>query len=360
MRRLLLIALATIPLTGCQFFNRNGKTVVDIVESVESGEALEGVGVPKLGDKEVAGQDKANFEDPTIASKSGAGLSADLIRSTDPDARARAVSRSRVDPFASLPIPPTPDPIVVSPVAAAGNRVSNSGGSAAGGAGSSGSTGSASSAGSAGGSSGGSGGRSGGSAAASARRAPTPPPVRVQPSNRPLVTPSPIAALPTIPQPVIAPTVSVSGVIQLGNQPYAIVRSGSEPERYVKVGDRIAGGRVRVKRIETVAFEPRVILEENGIEVFRPITGDSSSSASKPDAPEPSSEPLAVPAATIPGRQPILPTLSAIPGSLPAPGPMSSLGSTFGSIPGSLLLPPAEASSQAVLPNFQVPVPKIA
>lgn len=313
MRRLLLIALATIPLTGCQFFNRDGKTVVDIVGP---GEALEGVGVPQLGDKEVAAQDKAKFEDPTIASKSGAGASADLIRSTNPDARARAVSRSRVDPFASLPIPPTPDPIVVSPVAAAGNRASNSGDSAAGGGTSSGSASSRSS----GGSGGGSGGRSRGSATANARRAPTPPPVRVQPSNRPLVTPSPIAALPTIPQPVIALGVSVSGVVQLGNEPYAIVRSGSEPERYVRVGDRIAGGRVRVKRIETLAFEPRVVLEENGIEVFRPITSDSSSSASEPAASEPSSKPLAVPAATIPGRQPILPTLSAIPGSLPAPG----------------------------------------
>lgn len=368
MRRLLLISLATIPLTGCQFFNRDGKTVVDIVESVESGQALEGSGVPQLGDEEVAAKDKAKFEDPTIASKSAAGVSADLIRSTDPEARARAVSRSRVDPFASLPIPPTPDPIVVSPVAAASNRASNSGGSEAGGA----TAASNGSGGRAGGSSVGSAGgrnrgRNGGTAVANAknaRRAPTPPPIRVQPLNRPLVTPSPIAALPTIPRPVMAPAVSVSGVIQLGNEPYAIVRSGSEPERYVKVGDRIAGGSVRVKRIETLAFEPRVVLEENGIEVFRPITGDSSSSTNEPDAPEPSSKPspapLAVPAATIPGRQPILPTLSAMPGSLPVPGPMSLLGPAFGDIPGSLLLPPAEVSSQAVLPNFYVPVPIVA
>ncbi len=348
MRRLLLISLATIPLTGCQFFNRDGKTVVDIVESVESGEALEGVGVPNLGDKEVAAKDdKAKFEDPTIASKPAAGASADLIRSTDPDGRARAVSRSRVDPFASLAIPPTPDPIVVSPVAAAGNRVSNSGGSVAGGAKSSGNS-----------SDGSAGGRSGGSAAANARRAPTPPPVRVQAPNRPLVLPSPIAALPTIPRPVIALTVSVSGVVQLGNEPYAIVRSGSEPERYVRVGDRIAGGSVRVKRIETLAFEPRVILEENGIEVSRPITSDSSGSPNEPNAPE-SPEPLAVPTATIPGRRPVLPTLSVIPGALPVPGPMSLLPPASGRVPSSLLLQPAEILSQAVLPNFQVPVPGI-
>ncbi len=38
---------------------------------------------------------------------------------------------------------------------------------------------------------------------------------------------------------------------------------------------------------------------------------------------------------------------------------MSSLPA-FGSISGSLLLSPAEVSSQAVLPNFYVPVPSIA
>ncbi|MGB3300628.1 MAG: hypothetical protein WBA76_20385 [Phormidesmis sp.] len=354
MRRLLLISLATIPLAGCQFFNRDGNTAVDIVESVESGEALKDVPVLDLDGK--TAEDKANFEEPTVASKPTAAGSPDLIPSTNPDSRARAVSRSRIDPFASLAIPPTPDPIVVSPVAAAGNRVSNAGGSAAGSA----SAGSANGAGGAGGrsssraGSGSSSSRnSGGSTAAAARRAPTPPPVRVQPTNRPLVIPSPIAVLPTIPQPVIAPTVSVSGVIQLGNEPYAIVRSSSEPERYVKVGDRIAGGSVRVKRIETLAFEPRVILEENGIEVSRPIVGDSSGDAREPEAPEP----VAVPAAAVPGRQPVLlPTLSAVP-ALPAPVPMSSLQTnTLGSIPGSLLLQPA-AAFQAVLPNLQVPVP---
>ena len=91
--------------------------------------------------------------------------------------------------------------------------------------------------------------------------------------------------LPPIPQPVIAPTISVSGVVQLGNEPYAIVRSGSEPERYVRVGDRLAGGSVRVKRIDTLAFEPRVILEENGIEVSRPISADSSAQPGGPATP---------------------------------------------------------------------------
>jgi len=246
MRRLLLISLATVPLAGCQFFNREGTSVVDVIESVETGEALEAI-PNKVGAlaEDVAEGEEANeaFEDPTVKGENAGVVKADLIASTDPEARLKAAALSRPDPFAAL-VPPIEGPVVIVPLpdpnAAA---ASNSGGSAAGNA---------------------------------TANNPTPPPVRVQPPNEPLVVPSPIATLPTVPQPVIAPTVSVSGVIQLGNEPYAIVRSGNEPERYVRVGDRIAGGSVRVKRIETLAFEPRVILEENGIEVPRPVvTGGS-------------------------------------------------------------------------------------
>jgi hypothetical protein len=345
MRRLLLILLATIPLTGCQFFNRDGKTVLDAVESVESGEALDGVAMPKLGGKDAPTADSQAFKDPTVKAKAKSGVSTDLIRSTDPAARSRAVARSRVDPFASLPIPPTPDLVVVSPTAAAGNgTASNARSTAASGSSSSRPSSSSS--------------RRSSGTTARARAVPLRPPVRVQPPNRPLVLPSPIAALPTIAQPIIAPTISVSGVIQMGNEPYAIVRSGSEPERYVRVGDRIAGGSVRVKRIETLAFEPRVILEENGIEVSRPITSGSSGATSDSATPGASSDPdtLPVPAAPVPRAQAILPTIPGMPGALPAP---SSLQSAAGNIPNSLLLQPAATAFQAVLPNFQVPVPSL-
>jgi hypothetical protein len=332
MRRLLLILLATIPLTGCQFFNRD--RVVSVVESVESGEALDGVAAPKIGGKDKPAADSEAFKDPTVKSQPTGAVSTDLIRSTDPAARSRAIARSRVDPFASLPIPPTPDVVVV-PVAAAGNSASNTG--------SGGSTPRATSTpprtv---------SGGRS--TPRAAVRPAATRPPVRVQPPNRPLVLPSPIAALPTIPQPVIAPTISVSGVIQMGNEPYAIVRSGSEPERYVRVGDRIAGGSVRVKRIETLAFEPRVILEENGIEVSRPIVSGSPAPAADSSSPDG----LPVPNVPIPGAQATLPALPGTGGLRALPTPTSSLRSA---VPNSLLLPSAESAFQAVLPNFQVPV----
>lgn len=286
MWRLLLISLATISLAGCQFFNREDAAVIDPLATVaDSGTA--------------AGAEA--FPEPLVESQPTVVASPDLIRSTDPDARTRQINRNRVDPFASLPIPPAPDLVVVPAVAAAGNggassnSVSQNSGSAVSASGSS--------------------ARSSVPAIRVAT-APLPPPVRVQRNNAPLV--NPIGALPAIPRPVIAPTISVSGVIQMGNEPYAIVRMGSEPERYVRVGDRLAGGSVRVKRIETLAFEPRVILEENGIEVVRPI---SSEPAAEPSS-TPPSEPVAaapLPTATN-GTQAVVPMLSLprIP-SLPSP-----------------------------------------
>ncbi len=342
MRRLLLISLATIPLTGCQFFNRDGNTVVDIVESVESGEALEAIpnSISQLGEE--ASEDAEAFEDPTVEGSQPAGtVTVDLISSTDPAARARAIARSRVDPFASLPIPPTPDAVVLSPDAVAAARNGSGGGNPSGGN-SSGRTANRSGSGASNG--------SGGNTArpVAARPAPTPPPVRVQPPNEPLVLPSPIAALPSIPQPIIAPTISVSGIIQLGDEPYAIVRSGSEPERYVKVGDRLGGGNVRVKRIETIAFEPRVILEENGIEVSRPISGGSSNEAAE--------EPVATtPAVSIPTA--FVPTARTTPLLAAPPATANPLQPAQGSVPDSLLLQPADVVSQVVLPGFRVPVP---
>lgn len=316
MRRLLLVSLATISLTGCQFFNREDAVVIDPLATDESGDDV--AAAP-------AGEGGEAFTDPTLEPTGVTSVaSPDLIRSTDPNARTQQVERSRTDPFASLAIPPAPVPIVVSPVGAAGNGgfpSANAGANAAGNAPSSAGGGSAGG-GSAGGS-GSTGGRSaggGGSAAARAvasRPAPLPPPVRVQPNNRPLVLPSPVAALPPIPQPVIAPTISVSGVVQLGNEPYAIVRSGSEPERYVRVGDRIAGGSVRVKRIETLAFEPRVILEENGVEISRPI------SAANPDG---GSGQPGSPATPASGAQATLPTVGLPAVALPAiPAPTRAL-----------------------------------
>ena len=344
MRRLLLISLATVPLTGCQFFNQfmDGNADVAVIDPLDSAVVDDVISSLPNGD---GAADTSAFEDPTVES-AGTSVSADLIKSTDANARTLAVQRSRNDPFATLPIPPPPEPAEL-PAGAAGDGL-NAGGSAGARSGNGGSGGGLSSTRASG---------NGGSAAAAAAAAnpkpePTPPPVKVRPVDKPLVEPSPIAALPPVPQPVIAQAVSVSGVVQLGNEPYAIVRSGNEPERYVKVGDRIAGGSVRVKRIETLAFEPKVILEENGVEVSRPIT---SANATESDAAVPVSNPAApIPVPVVPSvapeNQAVLPNVPVV----PTPDTASTLEPAPGFVPGSLILSAPETNTQAVVPGLPV------
>lgn len=322
MRLLLLVSLATIPLAGCQFFGGGDKPVADLIETIEQDDSLGAAPTipagPNGGAANPDGDDSKAFEEPTVVAAQPTAAAADLIQATDPTARTRQISRSRVDPFASLPIPPAPTPIVATPVSAVGNQSANQSVNSGGASAASART-------------------TGGNTAAvrtaavrTAANVPIRPPVRVQPNNAPLVMPSPIAALPRIPQPVIAPTVLVSGVVQLGSERYAIVRAGNEPERYVRVGDRIAGGSVRVKRIETLAFEPRVILEENGIEVARPVESV--------DTGAPAAEPPADSAAAAPSVLP--PVASALPHSF-------------------LSSPATTTYYQSVLPNFQVSFPAV-
>ncbi len=327
MRRLLLISLATVPLTGCQFFPKGPDVaVIDPLDPTSLSEAVSSLST--------GAEDAEAFADPTVKS-AGAAVSADLIKSTDASARTLKVQRSRNDPFATLPIPPPPE-LAELPVGAAGNgsAVENSGASRITSSGGSGA--------SRGASAGTSPARNGGGAAAvTARRSPTPPPVRVRPANRALVTPSPIAILPRVAQPVIAQAVSVSGVVQLGNEPYAILRSGSEPERYVKVGDRIAGGSVRVKRIETLAFEPRVILEENGIEVSKSITESTPAESPAPALPVSTPSVPVPPLPPISGNQTLLPNVPVI----PVPTASTALPSALGNIPSSLILSSPETNT---------------
>lgn len=313
MRRLLLILLATAPLTGCSFLSQGEDIeLITPTEITDAGEAVVAEALNAGADEEAVA-----FDEPVVEGAPTPVITADLIRSTDPVARAQQVSRSRTDPFASLPIPLAVQAVEI-PAAA-------SNGGAAGGNDNNTTT-----------------------TTTASNPGPTPPPVRVQPPNEPLVQPTPIAALPSVPRPVIAPTVSVSGIVQLGGEPYAILRAGSEPERYVRVGDRIAGG-VRVKRIDTLAFEPQVILEENGIEVSRPVGDGGTEAEAGPVAALPAPAAPTAPTPTVqttaPGLPPIVPALAA-----PLLPPQSE-------VPGSLLLSPAESATQAVLPNLQVEVP---
>ncbi len=106
----------------------------------------------------------------------------------------------------------------------------------------------------------------------------------VVPKVMPGVIPQPdlTSVLPPPPQPKLAQAVLVSGVIQVGNQPQAIIKVPSEPtSRYVQAGQRLASG-LLVKRIEmNEGSEPIVILEQYGIEVAR-MVGEAPMGAIEP------------------------------------------------------------------------------
>jgi hypothetical protein len=66
---------------------------------------------------------------------------------------------------------------------------------------------------------------------------------------------------------------------------YAIVNAPNEPSsRYIQEGQRLAGGQVLVKRIETNRSEPVVVLEQYGVEVVRAV-GEGGAPAGGPGIP---------------------------------------------------------------------------
>ena len=83
--------------------------------------------------------------------------------------------------------------------------------------------------------------------------------------------------LPITPPISAAQAIEVSGVVQTGNTISIIIKSPDErTSRYVSVGDRLANGRVLVKRVEMGA-EPVVILEQDNAEVVKAIGSSGSS-----------------------------------------------------------------------------------
>jgi len=107
-------------------------------------------------------------------------------------------------------------------------------------------------------------------------------------------TPSPTASLPIVPvnsaglaplspkdlSPTpLSPThladqMEIKGVVELENQWQAIVREPkSTQSKTVRAGDALAGGQVKVRRIERSSNGVlQIVLEQNGIEVIRPIS----------------------------------------------------------------------------------------
>lgn len=85
---------------------------------------------------------------------------------------------------------------------------------------------------------------------------------------------APEAAPAAPPPPAIdlAEGTQVTGVMQVGGDIQIILQTpGSAFSRYVRVGDTVANGEVRVVRVERLQGEPLVILEQNGVEVARGI-----------------------------------------------------------------------------------------
>jgi hypothetical protein len=95
-----------------------------------------------------------------------------------------------------------------------------------------------------------------------------------------------VSVLPPPQQPELAKGVLVTGIVQIGQEPQAIIKVPNEPtSRYVQAGQRLANGLV-IKRIEmNQGSEPTVILEQYGIEVAKmvgeaPVNTKSSSTGS--------------------------------------------------------------------------------
>ncbi len=219
------LAVLTIGLGGCGVFSRflPGGNQSAVQETPQPGD-------PSVDEQPVVPSQP--FAEPIVEDEAQpvGNVPPDLIASTNPNERAAEVRRDRSDPFALLPTNPTVEiPVETQPQQRPGEP---------------GATGSQPS-------------------GTPGALAPIP---ELVPRDR---TPAP----PPPPQPNLARAVEVSGVVQIGSVPYAILNAPNEPNsRYVRAGQSLSNGRVLVRRIEVVpGREPIVILEENGIEVTRQI-----------------------------------------------------------------------------------------
>jgi hypothetical protein len=97
---------------------------------------------------------------------------------------------------------------------------------------------------------------------------------------------------PVLPQPPaaqLAEETQVTGVIQLNGVDNIMVKAPNEEfSRYVQVGDFIADGQVKVKRVDFRRNSPVVVLEQLGIEVYKEIEDVllADRSSNTPAAPE--------------------------------------------------------------------------
>ena len=92
------------------------------------------------------------------------------------------------------------------------------------------------------------------------------------PAPRPAPRPAPPRPAPIPPNTTAAEGTKVTGTVEIAGTIYAILNAFEEPtSRYVRVGQLISNGKVLVKRIDTNSEPPIVILQQNGVEVLRPV-----------------------------------------------------------------------------------------
>jgi hypothetical protein len=110
-------------------------------------------------------------------------------------------------------------------------------------------------------------------------------PVNIQSTTSKTTGATAIAAKPekVVEKPLQAMAVEISGIIELEGKTQVIVKLPNESfSRYVDVGDRVADGRVLIKRVESQqSLSPTVVLEEVGVEVLRKV--GEKSAANNPD-----------------------------------------------------------------------------
>ena len=98
----------------------------------------------------------------------------------------------------------------------------------------------------------------------------------------------------------------VTGTVEISDKIYAILTAPNEPATQVEAGQLISNGKVLVKRIDINSEPPIVVLQQNGVEVFRRVGDAPKVAAQSTPTPTPTTSP-----ATKPTEAPafILPTI---------------------------------------------------
>ncbi|NJL84669.1 MAG: hypothetical protein HC890_20240 [Chloroflexaceae bacterium] len=174
-----------------------------------------------------------------------------LTESTDPDRQRKSFAKGRPDPFKLIsiipekaeteasvtPLPSPPAPVLVRPPSSPAQRSGRS------------------------------------SAQNPSTSTPSLRPPLSNPTVPTLKEPLPLFFGPPPLEATLAKQVVITGLVEVGDSPQIILKAPGEPTtRYVQPGQFISGGQVLVKRIDNRLGEtPAVVLEENGIEVVRPV-----------------------------------------------------------------------------------------